>query len=204
MSGYGAITPGFYNPLGYNPLFAQQVTGVNPGMMMNSFGYTPFGLPNFGVPNYMYNRGSYMNQPTMQQGFNPFGSFNQPMMQPPPSPGQMGIGEPPPEFTPMESPTFTPMQSNIYQTPVQTVTPVEDKPPAFTPYTNWTSFTELGERANLPGASNRVFRDVISGRTSSGEPIYRRETRYTIPGYNPYNDSSGKGRYRYGTRDINF
>jgi hypothetical protein len=74
----------------------------------------------------------------------------------------------------------------------------------FKPYTNFTSFSELGERANVPGQSNRVFRDVISGYTGSGEPIYTRETRYTVPGYNPYSDSSGKGRYRYGTRPIKF
>jgi len=74
----------------------------------------------------------------------------------------------------------------------------------FKPYTKYTSFSELGERANIPGQSNRVFRDVISGYTGSGEPIYTRETRYTVPGYNPYSDSSGKGQFRYGTRPIKF
>jgi len=208
--GYFGAPFNAYDPIGYNPFFGQQVTGTNFGFMPAPMSFTPFGMPNYmAMPNYMYNRGSFMNQsllqpPMMQQSYNPFGSFNQPMMQPPPSPSQMGIGEPPPEFTPMESPTFTPMQSNIYQPPVQPVTPVEDKPPAFNPYTNWTSFTELGERANVPGQSGRVFRDVVSGYTSSGEPIYTRQTKYTIPGYNPYSDSSGKGPVRYGTRPINF
>ena len=184
--GYLGAPYNAYDPIGYNPFFGQQVTGTNFGFMPAPMSFTPFGMPNYmAMPDYMYNRGSYMNQsllqpPMMQQTFNPFGSFNQPMMQPPPSPSQLGIGEPPPEFTPMESPTFTPMQSNIYQPPTQPVTPVEDKPPAFTPYTNWTSFKELGLPAYAPAQSNRVFRDVISGYTGSGEPIYTRETKYKV------------------------
>lgn len=75
---------------------------------------------------------------------------------------------------------------------------------SFKPYTKYTSFSELGERTNIPGQSDRVFRDVISGYTGSGEPIYTRETRYTVPGYSPYSDSSGKGRFRYGTMPIKF
>ena len=75
---------------------------------------------------------------------------------------------------------------------------------SFKPYTKYTSFSKLGERANIPGQSDRVFRDVISGYTGSGEPIYTRETRYTVPGYSPYSDSSGKGRFRYGTMPIKF
>ena len=200
MSGYGVNPYSFYSPIGYNPMFGQQVTGANFGFMPPPMSYTPFGMPNYGMPNYMYNRGSFMDQqPMMQQAYNPFGSFNQPMMPPPQSPSQLGIGEP--AFTPMETPTFTPMESKVYQPPVQTVTPVEDRPPAFTPYTKWTSFSELGERANIPSASNRMFRDVVSGRTASGEPIYTRETRYTVPGWTPY---GGGERIRYGTRDIKF
>jgi hypothetical protein len=72
---------------------------------------------------------------------------------------------------------------------------------SFKPYTKWTSFTKLGERANIPGASNRVFRDVISGYTGSGEPIYTRETRYSVPGWTPY---GGGDQMRYGTRPIKF
>ena len=198
MSGYGVNPYGFYNPIGYNPMFGQQVTGTNFGFMPPPMSYTPFGLPNFGMPNYMYNRGSFMDQqPMMQQAYNPFGSFSQPMMPPPQSPSQLGIGEP--ALTPMETPELTPMQSNIYQPPVEPIRPVENKPPAFNPYTNWTSFTELGERANIPGQSNRMFRDVISGRTSSGEPIYSRETRYSVPGWTPY---GGGDRIRYGKRAI--
>lgn len=207
--GYLGAPLNVYDPIGYNPFFGQQVTGANFGFMPAPMSFTPFGMPNYmAMPDYMYNRGSYMNQsllqpPMMQQGFNPFGSFNQPMMQPPPSPSQFGIGEPPPEFTPMESPTFTPMQSNVYQPPVQTVTPVEDRPPAFTPYTKWTSFTELGERANTPAQSNRVFRDVISGYTRSGEPIYTRQTKYKVAGSGGH-PITNPARYVTGTRPINF
>lgn len=200
--GYLGAPYNAYDPIGYNPFFGQQVTGTNFGFMPAPMSFTPFGMPNYmAMPDYMYNRGSYMNQsllqpPMMQQTFNPFGSFNQPMMQPPPSPSQFGIGEPTPEFTPM--------QSNIYQPPAQPVSPVvEDKPPAFTPYTNWTSFTELGERANTPAQSNRVFRDVISGYTRSGEPIYTRETKYKVAGTG-MGQFSNPAKYVYGTRPINF
>lgn len=184
-----------YDPVGYNPLFGQAVTGANFGFSPAPQMFTPFGMPSyFGMPDYMYNRGSYMDQQQMlPQPFNPFGNFNQPMMQPPQSPSQLGIGEPAPEFTPM--------QSNIYQPPVQTVTPVEDRPPAFTPYTKWTSISELGMKVDP--RSNKMFRDVVSGYTRSGEPIYTRETKARIPG-------TGSGhymnpaRYSYGTMPINF
>ena len=207
--GYLGAPYNAYDPIGYNPFFGQQVTGTNFGFMPAPMSFTPFGMPNYmAMPDYMYNRGSYMNQsllqpPMMQQSYNPFGSFNQPMMQPPPSPSQFGIGEPPPEFTQMESPTFTPMQSNIYQPPAQPVNPVvEDRPPAFTPYTKWTSISELGMKVDP--RFNKMFKDVVSGYTRSGEPIYTRETRTEVPAYDPYKDSSGKGRFRYGTMPINF
>lgn len=207
--GYLGAPYNAYDPIGYNPFFGQQVTGTNFGFMPAPMSFTPFGMPNYmAMPDYMYNRGSYMNQsllqpPMMQQGFNPFSNFNQPMMQPPPSPSQFGIGEPPPEFTPMESPTFTPMESKVYQPPVQPVTPIEDKPPAFTPYTRWTSFAELGERANTPAQTGRMFRDVISGYTRSGEPIYTRETKYKVGGSGGH-PITNPARYVYGTRPINF
>ena len=205
--GYFGAPFNAYDPIGYNPFFGQQVTGSNFGFMPAPMSFTPFGMPNYmAMPNYMYNRGSFMNQsllqpPMMQQSYNPFGSFNQPMMQPPPSPSQMGIGEPPPEFTPMETPTFTPMQTNIYQPPVKPVAPVENKPPAFTPYTNWTSFKELGLPAYTPSQSNRVFRDVISGYTGSGEPIYTRETKYKVAGSDFLHGQPAK--YVTGTMPIN-
>ena len=68
--------------------------------------------------------------------------------------------------------------------------------------TKWTSFTELGEAAYLPGASNRMFRDVISGYTGSGEPIYTRETRYTVPGSS--SNWMTPETVKYGTRPIKF
>jgi len=72
----------------------------------------------------------------------------------------------------------------------------------FKPYTKWTSFTELGEKAYLPGASNRMFRDVVSGYTASGEPIYTRETRYTVPGSS--SNYMTPETVKYGTRPIKF
>ncbi len=72
----------------------------------------------------------------------------------------------------------------------------------FKPYTKWTSFTELGEAAYLPGASNRMFRDVISGYTGSGEPIYTRETKYTVPGSS--SNWMTPETVKYGTRPIKF
>lgn len=182
--GYLGAPYNAYDPIGYNPFFGQQVTGTNFGFMPAPMSFTPFGMPNYmAMPDYMYNRGSYMNQsllqpPMMQQGFNPFGSFNQPMMQPPPSPSQFGIGEPPPEFTPM--------QSNIYQPPVQPVSPiVEDRPPAFTPYLEWTKFSEIGKKDNVPGAGGRMFRDRLIGYDSDGTPKYERQTKYTAIGSSP-------------------
>lgn len=200
--GYLGAPLNVYDPIGYNPFFGQQVTGANFGFMPAPMSFTPFGMPNYmAMPDYMYNRGSYMNQsllqpPMMQQAYNPFGSFNQPMMQPPQSPSQFGIGEPPPEFTPMES--------KVYQPPIQRVTPVEDKPPAFTPYTKWTSVSVLGERPNDPARTGRMFRDVISGYTRSGEPIYTRETKYKVAGSGSNPRGGNTARYVYGTRPINF
>jgi len=75
-------------------------------------------------------------------------------------------------------------------------------PSSFKPYTKWTSFSKLGERANLPGASNRMFRDVVSGYTASGEPIYTRETKYTIPGSS--SNWMTPNKVKYGTRPIKF
>ena len=116
MSGYGVNPYSFYSPIGYNPMFGQQVTGANFGFMPPPMSYTPFGMPNYGMPNYMYNRGSFMDQsPMMQQAYNPFGSFNQPMMPPPQSPSQLGIGEP----------AFTPMDNTFYQES----SPITDLPP---------------------------------------------------------------------------
>jgi hypothetical protein len=197
--GYLGAPLNVYDPIGYNPFFGQQVTGANFGFMPAPMSFTPFGMPNYmAMPDYMYNRGSYMNQsllqpPMMQQGFNPFGSFNQPMMQPPQSPSQLGIGEPAPEFTPM--------QSNIYQPPVQTVTPVEDKPPAFKPYLDWTSFSVIGKKDYVPGASNRRFRDRLIGYESDGTPRYERQTVYSVPGWSPYSGGSNP-KVKYGTMPI--
>ena len=180
--GYFGAPFNAYDPIGYNPFFGQQVTGSNFGFMPAPMSFTPFGMPNYmAMPNYMYNRGSFMNQsllqpPMMQQSYNPFGSFNQPMMQPPPSPSQMGIGEPPPEFTPMETPTFTPMQTNIYQPPVKPVAPVENKPPAFTPYTNWTSFKDLSMGTNTVFlALNNGDRECFKPKTV-GDPVFTTST----------------------------
>jgi len=72
----------------------------------------------------------------------------------------------------------------------------------FKPYTKWTSFTKLGEKAYIPGASNRMFRDVVSGYTASGEPIYTRETRYTVPGSS--SNWMTPETVKYGTRPIKF
>jgi hypothetical protein len=72
----------------------------------------------------------------------------------------------------------------------------------FKPYTKWTSISKLGMKVDP--RFNKMFRDVVSGYTASGEPIYTRETRREVPAYDPYKDSSGKGRFRYGTMPIKF
>ena len=66
---------------------------------------------------------------------------------------------------------------------------------AFTPYTKWTSVSKLGQKPNIASASNRMFKDVVIGRTASGDPIYQRQTKYTVPGWTPY---GGGDRVRYG------
>jgi hypothetical protein len=74
---------------------------------------------------------------------------------------------------------------------------------SFKPYTKWTSVSKLGMRANDPARSNRMFRDVVSGYTASGEPIYTRETKYRVAGTGvgtPYNVA----QYKYGTMPIKF
>ena len=93
------------------------------------------------------------------------------------------------------------MQSNIYQPPVQPVTPVEDKPPAFTPYTKWTSFTELVKKHILQHNQIEclemwlvVIQQVVSQ--------FIQEKQNTIPWYNGH--YSNPVKYVYGTRPINF
>lgn len=74
---------------------------------------------------------------------------------------------------------------------------------SFKPYTKWTSVSKLGMRANDPARTNRMFRDVVSGYTASGEPIYTRETKYRVAGTgvgSPYNVA----QYKYGTMPIKF
>jgi hypothetical protein len=73
---------------------------------------------------------------------------------------------------------------------------------SFKPYTKWTSFSKLGERAYTPAQSNRMFRDVVSGYTASGEPIYTRETKYQVAGSGGH--YSNPVKYVYGTRPIKF
>lgn len=74
---------------------------------------------------------------------------------------------------------------------------------SFKPYTKWTSVSKLGMRANDPARSNRMFRDVVSGYTASGEPIYTRETKYRVAGTG-FGHHMNTAKYVYGTMPIKF
>lgn len=76
-------------------------------------------------------------------------------------------------------------------------------PSSFKPYTKWTSVSKLGMRPNDPARSNRVFRDVVSGYTASGEPIYTRETKYKVAGTG-MGHYMNPAKYVYGTMPIKF
>jgi hypothetical protein len=74
---------------------------------------------------------------------------------------------------------------------------------SFKPYTKWTSVSKLGMRANDPARTNRMFRDVVSGYTASGEPIYTRETKYKVAGTG-MGQFTNPAKYKYGTMPIKF
>jgi hypothetical protein len=76
-------------------------------------------------------------------------------------------------------------------------------PSSFKPYTKWTSVSKLGMRANDPARTNRMFRDVVSGYTASGEPIYTRETKYRVAGTGSGHHMN-TAKYVYGTMPIKF
>jgi len=76
-------------------------------------------------------------------------------------------------------------------------------PSSFKPYTKWTSVSKLGMKANDPARSSRMFRDVVSGYTASGEPIYTRETKYRVAGTGSGHHMN-TAKYVYGTMPIKF
>jgi hypothetical protein len=70
---------------------------------------------------------------------------------------------------------------------------------SFTPYLDWTKFSKIGKRDNVPGAYGRVFRDRLIGFKSDGTPRYERETKYTVPGSGHHTDPN---KTKYGKMKI--